>query len=148
MTIRTRLSSCLELTSLTRLLDSKELDLEVEGGSLGDSGDLLVSVSQVGRDGQLSFTTNGHADESLVPTLNDLSTTEEERKGGTTSVGVELLAVVELTDVSGVVRIYLLPPNMLETYRMDRRLPGLATGPVPTLASSMMRPEGSFCALA
>jgi len=147
MTIRTRLSSCLELTSLTRLLDSKELDLEVEGGSLGDSGDLLVSVSQVGRDGQLSFTTNGHADESLVPTLNDLSTTEEEREGGTTSVGVELLAVVELTDVSGVVSICLLPPS-LETYRMDRRLPGLATGPVPTLASSMMRPEGSFCALA
>ena len=84
------------------LLDGKQLDLEVEGGSLGDSRDLLVSVGQVGRDGQLSLTPDGHTDESLIPTLDDLSSAEGEGEGGTAGVGVELLAAVELADVSGI----------------------------------------------
>lgn len=49
---------------------------------------------------QLPFTADLHALETLVPTLDDLAGTETEVEGRTAGVGVKLLAVHELADVS------------------------------------------------
>jgi hypothetical protein len=84
-----------------RLLDGEELDVEEQRRVLGDARDLLVAVGEVGGDRQLSLSTNGHAGETLVPALDDLSPAEDEREGGAAGVGVKLLSVLELADVSG-----------------------------------------------
>jgi hypothetical protein len=52
-----------------------------------------------GAHGQLSFSTDGHPGDSLVPTLDDLSSAQSEVERRTGSVGVKLLAVEELADV-------------------------------------------------
>ena len=92
---------CPKFQSCQRLLDGEELDVEEQSRVLGDSRNLLVAVGEVGGDRQLSLSTNGHAGETLVPALDDLSSAKDEREGGTASVGVELLATLELADVSG-----------------------------------------------
>jgi hypothetical protein len=50
--------------------------------------------------GQLPLTTDGHTVQTLVPTLDNLTGTKTEVEGLTAGVGVELLAVLELADVS------------------------------------------------
>jgi hypothetical protein len=52
-----------------------------------------------GAHGQLSFSTDGHPSDSLVPSLDDLSSAQSEVERRTGSVGVKLLAVEELADV-------------------------------------------------
>jgi hypothetical protein len=49
---------------------------------------------------QPPLTADIHTHQTLVPALDDLSTAEDEREGFTGRVGVELLAVGELADVS------------------------------------------------
>jgi hypothetical protein len=49
--------------------------------------------------GQFSLSTDGHPGDSLVPTLDDLSSAQSEVERRTGSVGVELLSVEELADV-------------------------------------------------
>jgi hypothetical protein len=94
--------------------------LEFESAVRGDSWDLLRAVGKLGRDlyedsqkrvlakpqsvlcthGQLPLTTDGHTVQTLVPTLDNLTGTKTEVEGLTAGVGVELLAVLELADVS------------------------------------------------
>lgn len=109
-----------------RLLDVDQLDVKAQGRVGRDPGDLLRSVSQGGGDlspqakklissapfrrsgktslngeahSQLSLSTDSHPGDSLVPTLDDLSSTQSEVERRTGSVGVKLLAVEELADV-------------------------------------------------
>lgn len=70
------------------------------GDSLGgQTWELLLAVGQWSGDHELPLATDGHTVQSLVPTFDDLSSTEDEREWGTGSVGIELLAVGEFTNV-------------------------------------------------
>jgi hypothetical protein len=82
------------------LLDLNTLDVEDQGGVLGDAGERLRAVGVVGRDGDTSLTTNLHAGNTDVPALDDLTGTELEAEGLALLVGVEDLAVLELADVA------------------------------------------------
>jgi len=105
----------------------------------GDSGKLLLAVSQLSGNGQFPLSTNGHAVQSLVPTFNDFSSTQDEREWCTGSVGVELLSVGQFTNVSNI--SFEQVKGQEKAYRMESLLPGLATGPSPVLTSSYSRPE-------
>jgi hypothetical protein len=118
----------MEMRGGWRLLDVDQLDVKAQGRVGRDPGDLLRSISQGGGDlspqakkktlinsvpfrrleesslnggahGQLSFSTDSHPGDSLVPTLDDLSSAQSEVERRTGSVGVKLLAVEELADV-------------------------------------------------
>jgi hypothetical protein len=67
----------------------------------GDSRNLLLSVGQVCGDRELPLSTNGHTVQTLVPTLDDFTSTEDEGEWRAGGVGVELLAVGQFTNVSG-----------------------------------------------
>lgn len=87
----------------------------VEGSlPLGNTGDLLVAVRQLSGDllsalarcasrithGQAALTTDGHTNETLVPTTDDLAAAEDKLERRPGSVGVKLLAILEFTNVS------------------------------------------------
>ena len=49
--------------------------------------------------GQLSLSTDGHTGNTLVPTLDNLTSTQSEVERSSGGVGVELLSVQELSNV-------------------------------------------------
>jgi hypothetical protein len=61
----------------------------------------LDSLGQVCGDRELPLSTNGHTVQTLVPTLDDFTSTEDEGEWRAGGVGVELLAVGQFTNVSG-----------------------------------------------
>lgn len=58
---------------LLRLLDLKQLDVELQGAVGGDAGKTLGAVGKVGGDGQTTLAADGHALETDIPALDDLS---------------------------------------------------------------------------
>ena len=102
------------------LLYVDELHFEMKCAVARNSGYLLRAVCQLGgnllgnRSGefhtenkaifgthrQLPLTANFHALQTLIPTLDDLTGTQTEVERRTAGVGVELLAIHELSDVS------------------------------------------------
>lgn len=85
------------------LVDRDKLDVKLQGRSLGNPRQLLVAISQSSRDGQSSLSSSGHTDKTLVPTSDDLSSSEHKGEGFTVGVGVKLFSVFELADVSGAI---------------------------------------------
>jgi hypothetical protein len=61
-----------------RLLDLQKLDVEDESAVGGNTWHLLAAIGQVGGNGKSSFATNGHANDTNVPSINDLARTESE----------------------------------------------------------------------
>jgi hypothetical protein len=49
--------------------------------------------------GQFSLSSNSHTGNTLVPTLDHLTSTQSEGEGRTSGVGIELLSVQKLSDV-------------------------------------------------
>ena len=78
-------------------VDLDELRLEDQSRVGGDDAtDGPVSVGQIGSDGQLALLADLHAEEALVPALDDLAGADLETKGLLAVVArVELLAVGE-----------------------------------------------------
>jgi hypothetical protein len=60
------------------LLDLEELNVEDQSRVSWDTGKALLSVGEVCGNCQSSFTTNGHACNTNVPTLNDFTSSELE----------------------------------------------------------------------
>lgn len=88
------------ITLCYKLLDLDELDVKLESRVGGDSGNLLVSISKLGGDGEATLSTNVHANETLVPAGDNLTAAKDEREGLAASVGVELLSVLQLANVT------------------------------------------------
>lgn len=82
------------------LLDLEELDIKDELGVGGDAGESLLAVCEGGRDGDTTLTTDSHAGDTNVPTLDNLTLAELEGEGLALLVGIEDLAVLELADVA------------------------------------------------
>lgn len=82
------------------LLNLEELDIKDELGVGGDAGESLLAVCEGGRDGDTTLTTDSHAGDTNVPTLDDLTLAELEGEGLALLVGIEDLAVLELADVA------------------------------------------------
>lgn len=82
------------------LLDLEELDIKDELGVGGDAGESLLAVCEGGRDGDTTLTTDSHAGDTNVPTLDNLTLAELEGEGLALLVGIKDLAVLELADVA------------------------------------------------
>lgn len=82
------------------LLDLQKLNIEDELGVAGDSGESLLAVGELRRNGDTTLTTGGHAGNTNVPALDDLTLTQLEGERLALLVGVEDLAVLELTNVA------------------------------------------------
>jgi hypothetical protein len=78
-------------------LDANELRLEDESRvGLDDGTHSAVAVGEVGGDGQLALFVQLHAEESLIPALDDLASTDGEvERVATLVAGIELGAVQE-----------------------------------------------------
>lgn len=87
----------MELEKISRIPCIKSVGISSLGG---DSRNLLLSVGQVCGDRELSLSTDGHTVQSLVPSLDDFPSAENEGEWCTGSVGVKLLAVGQFTNVS------------------------------------------------
>lgn len=87
-------------SSALRLLDLQKLDIEDERAIRGDTGDALASVCKVGGDCETTLTADRHAHDTDVPALDDLALTDLEGERRTLLVGVEDLAVLELSDIA------------------------------------------------
>lgn len=88
------------MTVSSSLLDLKELDVEDKLRVGGDAGQSLLSVCKSGRDGDATLTTDSHAGDTDVPTLDDLTLSELEGERLALLVGVKDLAVLEFADVA------------------------------------------------
>lgn len=66
----------------------------------GDGSASALAVGELRGDGEASLAADGHADEALVPALDDLSAAEDKRERLAGRVGVKLLAGRELANVS------------------------------------------------
>lgn len=82
------------------LFDLEQLDVEDQLGVGGNAGEGLLAVSKLGRNGETALSTGGHAGNTDVPTLDDLTTSELEGERLALLVGVEDLAVLKLADVA------------------------------------------------
>lgn len=89
----------IHLLALLDTLDTDELGLEDEGGVGGDDAtDSAVAVGEVRGDSELALLANLHAEETLIPALDDLALAngEVERLAAVVA-SVELLAAGEDT---------------------------------------------------
>ena len=82
------------------LFDLQKLNIEDELGVAGDAGESLLAVGELRRNGDTTLTTGGHAGNTNVPALDDLTLTQLEGERLALLVGVEDLAVLELTNVA------------------------------------------------
>jgi hypothetical protein len=62
------------------LLDLQQFDVEDEGAVRGDARKGLAAVCEVCGDGQSSLSTNGHASNTDIPALDDLTSSELEHE--------------------------------------------------------------------
>lgn len=69
------------------LLDLKELDVEDQSAVGGNAGKGTAAVGKVRGDGETTLTTNSHASNTDVPTLDHLTLAELEGERGTLLVG-------------------------------------------------------------
>lgn len=83
------------------LFDVDKLSLEDESGVGGDdTTDAAGAIGELRVDSELALLANLHAEEALVPALDDLAGADSEVKGvATVEAGIELLAVDEGTRV-------------------------------------------------
>lgn len=88
------------MTTSSTLLDLEELNVEDKLGVGGNAGEGLLAVCKRRRDGDTTLTTDSHAGDTDVPTLDDLALSELEGERLALLVGVEDLAVLELADVA------------------------------------------------
>lgn len=79
---------------MASLLDLKQLDIEGQLAVGGDARHAAGAISEVGRNGQASLTTNGHANDADVPALDDLSLTGLEGERLALLVGCEVNELV------------------------------------------------------
>lgn len=82
------------------LFDLQKLDIEDELGVTGDTGESLLAVGELRRNGDTTLTTGGHTGDTNVPALDDLTLAQLEGERLALLVGVEDLAVLELTNVT------------------------------------------------
>lgn len=83
------------------LLDLEALDVEDQGGVGWDAREGLGAVGEVGGNGDSALTTDGHAGDTNVPTLDDLASAELEGERLALLVAVKDLAVLlELANVA------------------------------------------------
>lgn len=60
------------------LFDLEELDIEDQLRVTGDTGESLLAVGKVRRDGDTALTTDSHAGDTDIPALDDLTLAELE----------------------------------------------------------------------
>lgn len=82
------------------LFDTNELDVEGQSAVGRNAGQGLSAVGTGGRDDNTSLTLDGHAGDTDIPTLDDLTGTKLEREGLALGVGVKDVTVQELANVS------------------------------------------------
>lgn len=61
-----------------QLFDLQQLDIEDQLRVAGDAGESLLAVRKVGGDGDAALTTDSHAGDTDIPTLDDLTLTQLE----------------------------------------------------------------------
>lgn len=82
------------------LLDLDELDIEDESAVGRDAGEGLAAVGEVGGNSQPTLATDGHAENTNVPALDDLTLANLEAERRALLVGIKNLAVLELANVT------------------------------------------------
>ena len=70
-----------------RSLNFQQLDVKGQLAVGGDAGHTPRAISQMGGDGQATLATNGHADNTDVPALDDFILADLEREGLALLVG-------------------------------------------------------------
>lgn len=70
------------MTGTGRSLDLQKLDVEDQGTVGRNTTHALAAVGLASRNGQATLTTNGHAFDTDVPTLNDLALAQLEGERG------------------------------------------------------------------
>lgn len=76
------------------LLNLQELDVEDESAVGWDTRKSLAAVGEVGWNGETTLSTDGHAGNTDVPSLDDLASTELEAEWLTLLVGYVMLVML------------------------------------------------------